>query len=109
MCVTVFPESKIKYFVLIHARENETFIHQPNLSTVLKKNITLPRRRQGLKNSTMIYFIYFKNFYINHNVPPAQLKKKKLSKVGIVAHICNPSYLGNKNWEDHGLRPAWGK
>jgi hypothetical protein len=38
---------------------------------------------------------------------------EKRSKVcmwlGMVAHTCNPSYLGGRHWEDHGLRPAWVK
>jgi hypothetical protein len=24
-----------------------------------------------------------------------------------VVHICNPSYLGGRDQEDHGLKPAW--
>jgi hypothetical protein len=27
----------------------------------------------------------------------------------VVAHICNPSYLGDGDGEDQGLRPAWTK
>jgi hypothetical protein len=23
------------------------------------------------------------------------------------AHACNPSYLGDRDWEDHSLRPVW--
>jgi hypothetical protein len=28
---------------------------------------------------------------------------------GTVDQVCNPSYLGGRDQEDHGLRPAWGK
>jgi hypothetical protein len=24
-----------------------------------------------------------------------------------VTHACNSSYLGDRDWEDHDLRPAW--
>jgi hypothetical protein len=24
-----------------------------------------------------------------------------------MAHVCDPSYLGGRDREDHGLRPAW--
>jgi hypothetical protein len=27
----------------------------------------------------------------------------------MVAHACNPSYLGGRDQEDHGLKPAPGK
>jgi hypothetical protein len=27
----------------------------------------------------------------------------------VMAHACNPSYLGSRDWEEHGLRPAWAK
>jgi hypothetical protein len=33
---------------------------------------------------------------------------KKL-RPGTEAHTYNPSYLGGKNQEDQGLRPAWAK
>jgi hypothetical protein len=26
----------------------------------------------------------------------------------LVAHICNPSYSGGRDQEDHCLKPAWG-
>jgi hypothetical protein len=26
-----------------------------------------------------------------------------------VAHFCNPNYLGGRDQEDYGLRPAWAK
>jgi hypothetical protein len=29
--------------------------------------------------------------------------------LGIVAHICNPSYLGAGDLEDQGSRPAWAR
>jgi hypothetical protein len=25
----------------------------------------------------------------------------------LVAHACNPSYLGGRNQQDHGSKPAW--
>jgi hypothetical protein len=28
---------------------------------------------------------------------------------GMVAHICNLSYSGDRDWEDQGLRPAQAK
>jgi hypothetical protein len=34
---------------------------------------------------------------------------KKAFWLGAVFHICNPSYLGDGDQEDHGLRPAQGK
>jgi hypothetical protein len=27
----------------------------------------------------------------------------------LMAHACNPSYLGGRDQEDHGSRPAWAK
>jgi hypothetical protein len=27
----------------------------------------------------------------------------------LLAHVCNPSYSGGKDQEDHGWKPAWGK
>jgi hypothetical protein len=27
-------------------------------------------------------------------------------ELGVVAHICNPSYSGDRSWEDEGSRPA---
>jgi hypothetical protein len=27
----------------------------------------------------------------------------------MVAHTCNPRYLGGRDQEDHGSRPAWAK
>jgi hypothetical protein len=32
------------------------------------------------------------------------LSKKKLES--LVAHACNPSYLGGRDQEDHGLKPG---
>jgi hypothetical protein len=32
-----------------------------------------------------------------------------LEKPGMVMHVCNPSYLGGRDQEDHVLRPAVGK
>jgi hypothetical protein len=32
-----------------------------------------------------------------------------LKQLGVVAHVCNPSYLGSRDQEDQGLRPAWQK
>jgi hypothetical protein len=30
--------------------------------------------------------------------------------LGIVAHACNPTYVGDGDWEDHGSRPvSWTK
>jgi hypothetical protein len=26
--------------------------------------------------------------------------------INVMSHICNPSYLGDRNWEDHCLKPA---
>jgi hypothetical protein len=34
--------------------------------------------------------------------------KNKLGP-GVVAHACNPSYLGGGDQEDSSLRPAWAK
>jgi hypothetical protein len=34
---------------------------------------------------------------------------KEVEEPDTVAHTCNPSYLGGRNWEDPGLRPAWVK
>jgi hypothetical protein len=31
---------------------------------------------------------------------------KLLIKPGMVVYTCNPSYLGDRNREDHSLRPA---
>jgi hypothetical protein len=32
---------------------------------------------------------------------------KEVDWPGAVAHLCNPSYLGGRGWENHDLRPAW--
>jgi hypothetical protein len=32
-----------------------------------------------------------------------------VKKPSAMAHYCNPSYLGVRDWEDHGSRPAWAK
>jgi hypothetical protein len=29
--------------------------------------------------------------------------------MGVVAHTCNPSYSGDRDEEDRGLKPAWEK
>jgi hypothetical protein len=34
------------------------------------------------------------------------VKFKKESSWALVSHTCNPSYLGGRDWEDQGLRPA---
>jgi hypothetical protein len=36
----------------------------------------------------------------------AILLKMKASRV-LVVHICNPSYSGGRDQEDHGSKPAW--
>jgi hypothetical protein len=41
-------------------------------------------------------------------VPPLLSFTKVLLSHELVAHTCNPSYLGGRNWEDHGSRPALG-
>jgi hypothetical protein len=28
---------------------------------------------------------------------------------GMMAHAYNPTYLGGRDWEDHGLGPVWRK
>jgi hypothetical protein len=33
----------------------------------------------------------------------------KKIRSGTVAHTCNTSYLGSRDWEDHSSRPAWAK
>jgi hypothetical protein len=30
-------------------------------------------------------------------------------KLSRVAHVCNPVYLGGRDWQDHGLKPAQAK
>jgi hypothetical protein len=30
-------------------------------------------------------------------------------KLGVVAQVCNPSSLRDRDWEDHSSRPAWAK
>jgi hypothetical protein len=35
--------------------------------------------------------------------------KKIWLQPGMVAPTCNLSYLGGRDWEDHGLRPNWAK
>jgi hypothetical protein len=37
------------------------------------------------------------------------LERIASQRLGGVAHTCNPSYLGGRDGEDHGSRPAWGK
>jgi hypothetical protein len=43
--------------------------------------------------------------------PQRLLHKNVPSNLGLgtVAHACNSSYLGGKDWEDPSLRPAWAK
>jgi hypothetical protein len=36
----------------------------------------------------------------------AILKKKKIHSQVLVAHTCNPSYSGDRDQEDHGLKPT---
>jgi hypothetical protein len=36
-------------------------------------------------------------------------QKKKNSMPAMVAHICNPSYLGDRDGKDGGLKPAVAK
>jgi hypothetical protein len=31
------------------------------------------------------------------------------SRPGMVAHACDTSYSGGRDWEDHGLKPTWTK
>jgi hypothetical protein len=35
--------------------------------------------------------------------------KENSSKLGMVAHVCNPNYSGGGYWEDFDLRPAKAK
>jgi hypothetical protein len=37
------------------------------------------------------------------------MPQKQYRKPGVVAHTCNPSYLGGRDQEDCGLRPAQAK
>jgi hypothetical protein len=46
--------------------------------------------------------------YVNINFLKI-LNLKYFWELGIVAHICNSSYLGGRDWEDEGLRAAQAK
>jgi hypothetical protein len=35
--------------------------------------------------------------------------QRKECRPGMVIHICNPNYLGGKDWEDHHARSAMAK
>jgi hypothetical protein len=68
------------------------------------------------KNTSLIWFLEIYTKYLpskhetlNANPSTAPCKKILLSSLGMVAHACNPSYLGGENLEDHGSRPAWAK
>jgi hypothetical protein len=41
-----------------------------------------------------------------HNGILFSAKRNELSKLGAVAHACNPSYSDGGHWEDLGSRPA---
>jgi hypothetical protein len=43
----------------------------------------------------MLLILPFKNMYF------------KSYELGTVAHACNPSYSGDRDQQDHGLKPAW--
>jgi hypothetical protein len=38
-----------------------------------------------------------------------EYQTKTTYRLGVVAHTCNPSYLGERNWEYWGSRPAQAK
>jgi hypothetical protein len=53
---------------------------------------------------------YLQNIDLNKII--IMLPKAKSSNIswpGMVVHICNLSYLGSRDWEDHGSRPALAK
>jgi hypothetical protein len=39
----------------------------------------------------------------------SSVPQKRNGNQALVAHTCNPSYLGGRDQEDHGLRPARAK
>jgi hypothetical protein len=41
--------------------------------------------------------------------PPLNKLAKRNVLSGLVTQACNPTYLGGRNWEDCGLRPARAK
>jgi hypothetical protein len=78
------------------------------------------KERSGQVNLSMIFLTHCKNFCKCYNVSPTQhnnkintQKKKKERKKSLmtdkVVHTCSSSYLGAKDWEDHGWRPACAK
>jgi hypothetical protein len=38
-----------------------------------------------------------------------ELTQKKKRGLGMVAHTCNPNYIGGRDWEDENSKPAWAK
>jgi hypothetical protein len=49
------------------------------------------------------------NIYLGSKILEPCLKKTKTKySQALVAHACNPSYLGSRDHEDQGSKPAWG-
>jgi hypothetical protein len=55
--------------------------------------------------------IYYMHVWKYHNETLLQLiyTNKKGGSTGLVVHVYNPSYLGSRDWEDCGSRPAGAK
>jgi hypothetical protein len=39
----------------------------------------------------------------------SRLSSETVLRLGAVAHACNPSYVGGRDWQDHGLKSARAK
>jgi hypothetical protein len=53
----------------------------------------------------LVFFPIPCNFFLNFHFGVS----KSLFWVGAMAHACNSSYLGGRDWEDHGLKANPGK
>jgi hypothetical protein len=47
----------------------------------------------------------FKKVNNGHEKQRKKVKEKKKC-LGMVAHMCNPTYLGGRDWESHSLSPV---
>jgi hypothetical protein len=55
-----------------------------------------------------MWYVYIHDVCACCVVRPAKIyKESKLTYQAPVAHACNPNYLGSRDQEDHGLKPAW--
>jgi hypothetical protein len=56
--------------------------------------------------SSFIYVFYWGVKNTSYFISPQPLNKNNTRSQALVAHSCNPSYLGGWDWEDCNLRPT---